>query len=133
MNRLAKTLYVLAFAALTAVTSVHYAMGRIDSEEVMLAIYGRAVITEFCQKSKVQQCAEASGWISHADYEIATNGDGIERQYLVIFNRPVMGSFLFAIFAIDKDGWIKVLTRGVHMGEKEGLIKIFKQEGDFAR
>lgn len=97
-------------------------------------MYGRVVVTEFCQQSRISQCEQVQKSIADSEYEVLTHGSGPARQLLVLFTSKTLdGYFPFATFALDKDGWITVVTRGVHFGDKTKLKETFEQEGDFAR
>jgi hypothetical protein len=103
-----------------------------DSKFSPISMYARAAIIEFCQKSDIRQCPVIAANIVNSRREIFTHGVGSSRQYLVVFAHTD-GYWPFVILALDKDGWIKVVARGVHFDDKKKFIETFKAEGNFAQ
>lgn len=133
MNKLTTILCALTIVGLAASFDAQCATGKINSGNELLVSYGRIAVIEFCQKSDIQQCDEITSWIDGSKYELYSYGSGSVHQHMIIFTQAESIYAPFAIFMLDKDGWIKVITRGVHMGEKKKFIDTFKEEGDFAR
>lgn len=133
MNRLTSTIGASVLVWLAATVTALFAIGKEAPGNDPLVMYSRAAIVEFCQKNDVEQCPEIAKWVDDSDYEVFRYGSGNTSQYLVIFTHAVDVYLPFVVLALDKDGWLRVVTRGVHLGEKRKFIETFEQEGDFAR
>jgi len=134
MNKITTVICVFLLVGLTtAGTTAQRAVGKEDQKVKLLVMYGRVAVTEFCQKSKIWECREIAKWIDDSGYELFNHGRGRSRQHLLIFDRAGDEYFSYAMLAFDKDGWIEVVQRGVHTGERKEFIKGFEEEGDFAR
>lgn len=133
MNRLTATICVLILVCLAPASTAPNAMGRDNSGNDILVMYSRVALIEFCQKSDIDQCDEVGKWFSDSSYQLLRYGSGLATQYMVVFTGSEKEYLPFAILGFDKDGWLRVVTRGVHLGEKSQFIETFEKEGDFAR
>jgi len=118
---------------LTTITTAQCAVSKEVSATELLAMYGRVAVIELCQKSGTQRCTEVARWIADSGYELFRHGRGSTRQHLVIFTHVEYAHLPYAILALNKDGLIEVIERGIHMGEKAEFIETFKRSGNSAR
>jgi len=129
MNKLRTTICALVMVGLIAATTPQCAISRAISRTELLVMYARVAVIELCQ----EECTEVAGWIADSGYELFRHGRGSTRQHLVIFTHVEHAYLPYAILALDKDGLIEVVERGIHLGEKAEFIETFKRSGNSAR
>lgn len=131
---IAVTTYALGLLSLVTLISIQGVVAGEgnDFEKQLLVKYAQTAITEFCYRSKIQECKDVKEKISKYNHELFSYGNNPVEQNLVLFGCAEKSFYPYAIFAFDKDGWIKILVRGIHMGEREKFINTFEEEGNFA-